>query len=250
MSPLELLALSAVGLFAGVVNTIAGGGSLITLPALIFLGLPPTVANGTNRVGVILQSAVATEHYRRDDLLEWGLGLRLLIPTSLGAVLGAWLSVDIDEELFRRVIGAVMLVMLVVIVARPKRWLKGRTGDAPRHLRVTGPIAFFVIGAYGGFLQAGVGVFLLAGLVLIHGRDLLRANAVKVFLVAGFTVPPLIIFLWYDLVQWVPALVLAVGSGVGGWVGARMTVTWGAEFIRWVLVLVVLVSATRLLGLW
>ncbi|MBW1880041.1 MAG: sulfite exporter TauE/SafE family protein [Deltaproteobacteria bacterium] len=250
MNWLELLALAAVGLFAGVVNTIAGGGSLITLPALIFLGLPPTVANGTNRVGVILQSAVATEHYRRDDLIEWGLGLRLLIPTSLGAVLGAWLSVDIDEDLFRRVIGVVMLLMLVAILVRPKRWLEGQKKQPPGHLRYTGPIAFFFIGAYGGFLQAGVGIFLLAGLVLVHGRDLLRANAVKVLLVAGFTVPPLLIFLWHDLVQWVPALVLAVGSAVGGWVGARMTVTWGADFIRWALVAVVAVSASKLLGLW
>jgi len=250
MNCLELLTLAAVGLFAGTVNTVAGGGSLITLPALIFLGLPPTVANGTNRVGVILQSAVATEHYRREALIEWGLGLRLLIPTGLGAALGAWLSVDIDEELFRRVIGAVMLVMLVAILARPKRWLDGRTAEPPGHLRLTGPIVFFAIGAYGGFLQAGVGIFLLAGLVLVHGRDLLRANAIKVLLVAAFTVPPLLIFLWYDLVQWVPALVLATGSAAGGWVGARLTVTWGADLIRWVLVVVVTVSATRLLGLW
>lgn len=250
MDPLALLALTGVGLLAGIVNTIAGGGSLITLPALIFLGLPATVANGTNRVGVLLQSLVATERYRREDLVEWALGWRLLVPTGLGAALGAWLSVDIDEAVFRRVIGVVMLIMLVVLLVQPRRWLEGRTGERPAHLAWTGPLAFFAIGTYGGFLQAGVGVFLLAGLVLIEGRDLLRANAVKVLLVTGFTVPPMAIFLYYDLVAWLPGLVLALGSMVGAWVGVRMTTTWGATFIRWVLVAVVAISASKLLGLW
>ena len=189
MTPLHLLALAALGVLAGLVNTIGGGGSLITLPALIFLGLPAAMANGTNRVGVL-------------------------------------------------------------ILARPKQWLEGRVGHPPAHLRFTGPLAFFAIGAYGGFLQAGVGIFLLAGLVLVHGRDLLHANAVKVLLVAGFTVPPLLLFVAYDLVHWVPGLGLAAGSSVGAWLATRMTVAWGARFIRWVLVAVVSVSATHLLGLW
>lgn len=246
----HLFALVAVGVLAGVVNTLAGGGSLVTLPALIFLGLPATVANGTNRVGVLLQSLVATERFRREGLLDAALGWRLLIPTSLGAALGAWLSVDIDEARFRQIIGIVMLLMLGVILARPKRWLEGREGREPAHLKWTGPLVFFAIGVYGGFLQAGVGVFLLAGLVLVHGRDLLRANAVKVMLVAGFTVPPLILFVAYDLVRWVPGVALALGSALGAWLGARLSIAGGAPFIRWVLVAVVTISASKLLGLW
>lgn len=237
-------------MLAGVVNTIAGGGSLITLPALIFLGLPAAAANGTNRVAVLIQSMVATERYRREGLVDTPLGLRLLLPTGLGAALGAWLSVDIGEVAFRRVIGVVMVLMLAVILARPKHWLEGRKSAPRPHLRWTGPLAFFVIGVYGGFLQAGVGIFLLAGLVLVHGKDLLHANALKVLLVAGYTVAPLLLFIDYDLVHWVPGLVLALGTSIGAWLGTRMTVAWGPAFIRWVLVAVVVISATHLFGLW
>ncbi len=248
MGPVDLLALTGVGFAAGVVNTLAGGGSLITLPALIFLGLPPTVANGTNRVGIFLQSLVASERYRRAGLVDGSLGVRLLLPTCLGAVLGAWLSVDLDEVLFQRVIGAVMLAMLLLLLLDPKRWLAGGPSRPP-HARWTGPLAFFAIGAYGGFLQAGVGVFLLAGLVLVEGRDLLRANAVKVLLVAGFTVPSLVVFVLHGLVEWVPGLVLAASSAVGAWIAVRMSTAWGARFLRWVLAVVVVVSAGRLLGI-
>lgn len=250
MTALELLLLAAVGVLAGIINTLAGGGSLITLPALIFLGLPAAVANGTNRVGILLQSLVATRQFARSDLVAWRLGGRLLVSTSLGAALGSWLSVDLDEALFRRIIGVVMLVMLGVVLARPRRWLVGRQGDPPRHARWTGPLAFFGIGIYGGFLQAGVGVFLLAGLVLLEGRDLLRANALKSLLAAGFTVPALVVFLANDLVQWLPGLVLAAGSSLGGWLGARLAVRGGAPFIRWVLIATVSLSASKLLGLW
>ena len=238
-------------MLAGAVNTIAGGGSLITLPVLIFLGLPATVANGTNRVGVILQSGVATWRYREEGLLDTNLGLWLLIPTSIGSALGALVSVELDEQLFRKVIGVVLVAMLAVVLVRPKRWLEDREGaEVPGHRWWSSPLSFFLVGLYGGFLQAGVGIFLLAAMVLVEGRNLLRANAVKVLLVAGFTVPPLVIFVASDLVWWVPGLVLALGSSVGAWLGTKMTVSWGPRFIRWVLVAVVLVSATRLLGLW
>ncbi len=250
MDALDLLLVGLTGVLAGTVNTIAGGGSLITLPVLIFLGLPAPVANGTNRVGVILQSGVATWRYHQDGVVDWRAGLRLLVASSAGAALGAMISVELDEALFQQLIGGIMLLMLGVVLLKPKRWLKGREGQPPAHAWWSSPLAFFALGAYGGFLQAGVGVFLLAGLVLIEGRDLLRANAIKVLLVAGFTVVPLGIFLWHDLVAWVPGLVLAVGSALGAWVGARLTMSWGPAFIRWVLVAVVLISSTRLLGLW
>ncbi|MCO4746128.1 MAG: sulfite exporter TauE/SafE family protein [Proteobacteria bacterium] len=250
MTAVELLALAGVGLVAGVVNTVAGGGSLLTLPAMIFLGLPAGVANGTNRVGVLLQSLVAARRFDAEEVLDKALGWRLLVPTSMGSALGALVSVQVDEELFKKLIGVAMLLMLGVVLLKPKRWLQGREGGAPPHLPWSGPLAFFAIGLYGGFLQAGVGIFLLAGLVLIQGQDLLRANAVKSMLVAGFTVPPLLIFVFSDFVAWVPGFALAAGSMIGAALGARMSLAGGATLIRYALVAVVSVSATKLLGLW
>jgi len=159
------------------------------------------------------------------------------------------LAVDIDRDLLEKVIGVAMLVMLLTIMAKPKRWLQGRTSGAAIWIgwRYLG---FLAVGFYGGFLQAGVGVFLLAALVVFAGQDLVRANASKVLLVALFTVPALAIYIYSDLVAWRPGLALAGGSSVGAWLGARMTMSWGPRFVRWILVLVIATSSSRLLGLW
>ncbi len=249
MDPLQLLILVLAGIAAGVVNTLAGGGSLIGLPVLIFAGLPPHVANGTNRVGVFVQSLIATQQFHKAKTLDTKAALQILPLTLPGALLGAVISVDIDEALFRKIIGVVMLAMLGVILVRPKRWLEGRD-EKDRALQWYEKLAFVALGFYGGFLQAGVGVFLLASLVLLTGRDLVRANAIKVFLVAAFTLVPLFIFGFEGLIAWVPGLALGVGSLMGGWLGARITVSWGPRVVRWVLIATVLVSASKLLGLW
>lgn len=262
--PAGLALLAGIGLVAGTINTIAGGGSLITLPALIFLGLPPAVANATNRVGVQLQSLVATVSFARSGALSLGGGMspdgavslggtmRLggvfprLVAACLGALVGAGLSVSLDPELFRKLIGVAMLVILGILVAQPKRFLKPRPA-APLWAQLIG---FFVIGGYGGFLQAGVGIFLLAGSSLLAGEDLVRGNATKNLMVAAFTLPALALFLAEGLVEPGPGLALASGAMVGGWLGAKLSLVLGAGFVRIVLALVVAISSSRLLGLW
>lgn len=246
MSPLVLLGLVAVGVLAGIVNTLAGGGSLLTLPALMFAGLPAATANGTNRVGVLWASLTATASYRRSRTLD-RIDAVELVPALVGSLLGSWVSLDVDEATFRRVVGVVLLLMLGVVLAKPKAWLEGRANAAPGWARALG---FFVVGAYGGFLQAGVGVLLLAAFVLLSGHDLLRSNARKVLIVAAFTVPALVVFVLADAVAWVPGIALGLGSAVGGWLGARVTVAWGPQVVRWALVVAVVVSSSRLLGLW
>lgn len=247
MEPLALAGLAGAGLLAGAVNTIAGGGSLIGLPALILLGgLPAGVANGTNRVGVILQSTVASLQFHREGLLDARAAARLLPVTALGSAVGAWASAGVSDAVFKQVIAVAMLGMLAVVLLKPKRFLEGRAGGALPGWAAQ--LIFLGVGLYGGFLQAGVGVFLLAALSLTRGLDLVRANAVKALLVAGFTVPPLAIFLAADLIAWAPGLVMAAGSAVGGWLGTKMTVSWGPGFVRWVLIVVVAVSSVKLLA--
>ncbi len=248
---LQLVALAAVGFFAGTINTLAGGGSLLTLPALLFFGLPAGVANGTNRVGVIVQSAVAALRFRRGDALPVGLILRLAPPMVVGAIAGAWVSVDVDEALFRRIIGVAMLVMVGVVLLEPKALLSRIQARLPARGAWLVQIAVFAaLGFYAGFLQAGVGVFALSAIVLLCGTDLVRGNAVKVGLVGIVTVPALAVFIWQDLVAWGPGLSVAAGQVFGGWFGARLTLTRGAGFVRFVLAAVVVVSASKLLGVW
>jgi uncharacterized membrane protein YfcA len=241
-------AVIAAGFACGFINTLAGSGSLITLPLLIFLGLPANVANGTNRVAILLQNVVGVSSFRQQKVLDWRRGMMLAIPAIIGAVIGAQIAVNLDEEVMRRVIGALMAVMLIVLLVRPKRWLAGRPERLDGHPGWIQLLIFFAIGIYGGFIQAGVGIFLLAGLVLISGYDLVRANAVKVLIILFFTAFALIIFILNDQVRWFVGLILAIGNMLGAWVASRMAVKRGAGFVRWLLIAVVAVSAVLLLG--
>jgi uncharacterized protein len=242
-----LAAVPVVGFAAGFINTLAGSGSLITLPILILLGLPANVANGTNRVGVLLQNIVAVATFRRRGALPLTGSFWPVIATLGGAVLGAELAVDVDEALMRRVIGILMLIMLVIMLARPERWLVARHQKARANLLLQAPV-FFAIGIYGGFVQAGVGIFLLAGLVLGAGFDLVGANAVKNLIVLVFTVAALIVFVVNAQVRWEYGLLLAVGQGLGAWIAARMAVARGAQFVQWVLIGILVLSTAALLG--
>ncbi len=243
------LAVLAAGFGSGFINTLAGSGSLITLPLLIFLGIPANVANGTNRVGVLFQNIVSVESFRRQKMLDVRGGLILSLPAVIGSIIGAQIAVGLDEELMRQAIGVLMVVMLFVILLRPKQWLQGELEKMAKRPSLFQLIIFFIIGVYGGFLQAGVGIFLLAGLVLSVGYDLVRANAIKVLIVLAFTLSALVVFMLNDQVLWGMGLLLAVGNSLGALAAARMAVERGANFVRWLLIAVVAVSAAQLLGL-
>ena len=245
-SPFVLILLTLVGVAAGAINTVAGGGSLITLPVLFFAGLPPAVANATNRIGVLLHSTVAVWSFARSGSVR----LKVLYPRAiagcLGALIGAQIAASLEPKLFKNIIAAALLFMLAIILLQPKRWLQPRPAvSLPVQL-----LSYLLIGIYGGFLQAGAGIFLLALGVLFAGEDLVRANVAKNFLVAAWTGPALVVFFHQGLVAPVPGLCLGAGSMVGGYIGARLTLVLGAQFVRGLLAAVVALSATRLLGLW
>ncbi len=247
--PDGLHAVIAAGFGAGFINTLAGSGSLITLPLLIFLGLPANVANGTNRVGVLIQNLVAANSFHRRGMIDVRGAITLAVPAVVGAVVGAQIAVNLNEEMMRYTIGGLMLVMLAVILVKPTRWLKGRPEALERRPGWLQMLIFFGIGVYGGFIQAGVGIFLLAGLVLSVGYDLVRANAVKVLIIFLFTIFALGVFVMNGQVRWEMGLLLAIGNAAGGWVAAKMAIEKGAVFVRWLLIAVVAVSAAKLLGL-
>ncbi len=237
----ELLWLFPVGVAAGVVNTLAGGGSFLTLSAMVWLGLPAPVANATNRVGVLAQSLTAGWGFQREGLVRTeGLWAQAVV-VCIGAAAGASASVVLDPALFERMLGLMMVAMLGMTLLRPASWTEP---GAERGARWP---ALLAAGAYGGFLQAGVGVLLLPALVLLGGLDPVRANARKVVLVALLTLPALTIFVAMGLVDWAAGAVLAVGSALGGSLGSKLTIGAGAKLVWAALVLVVLATATRLL---
>jgi len=235
------------GLLAGIINTVAGGGSIITLPLLIFAGLPATVANGTNRVAIVFQNVGALASFRRRGLTVGREAWLLLVPSLLGAYAGARLAVDLDEVILRRVIGGVLILMLVPILRRSPPGRADRPVAPPSRPWVW-PV-YFLIGAYGGFLQVGVGFLYLGLLSGIHRTDLVRANLIKVFYVLVFSLLALGVFAAEGQIAWPQGLVLAAGTAWGGWLGARIAVEKGERWIRVILVIAVVVAAFRLTGL-
>jgi uncharacterized membrane protein YfcA len=245
VQPSDALLLAGGGLVAGVVNTLAGGGSLLTVPLLVMAGLPGPVANGTNRVGVALGSAVAT--WRLSALGVSGArdAAPLLVPSALGALLGAWGVVQLPAELFNKAFGLLMLVLLVPTL-RGARLDPARARALPAPLRF---LAFLGIGLYGGAFQAGVGILLLSVLSLA-GVDLVRSTHVKTALNTCFTLLALPIFWWAGQILWAEAFALGAGFVAGGALGARAAVRGGARIIKPVLAVAVVALAGRMLGIY
>ena len=218
---LKYAAAVAVGLLAGCINTLAGNGSAITLPMLMFLGLDANVANGTNRIGVILASVTGTATFKRSGLLDTrGIGW-LIVPTIVGAVIGAAVAAELGARQMKVVVAVVMVFMLMTIVLDPKRWIRQDDGNTPNHRRLSTVLIFFALGLYGGFIQAGVGVLLLSALVLRAGYSLIRANPIKVLTVLTLTVPALVVFVYRGQVQWSIGLLVGAGQIVGAYLAAR-----------------------------
>lgn len=244
---LTWLALAAAGLVAGVINTLAGGGTLFTVPALVAFGLPATVANGTNRVGVLLQNAFATRSFRREGFDAVAESLPIVLPAVGGSIVGALVAARMSSDLFEKIFGLAMIALLVPIL----RGQQTRRTALPSEGRSAAANAaiFGAIGFYGGSIQAGVGIFVIAALAR-SGLDLVRANAVKVILVGALTLVALPVFVLHDQIDWPFALALASGYALGGTLGARFAARGGERVIKPVLVASVLAMAGRMLGLY
>lgn len=242
------LAVVAAGLFAGFVNTLAGSGSLITLPLLMFLGLPANVANGTNRIGVFVQSVIGSWSFRKQKIYTVRESLWMAIPATAGSLLGSLLAVSINERIMELTIGGLLIFMFFVILYKPEQWVREHSVgiSSRRHWWVT--VIFFFIGVYGGFIQAGVGFFLLAALVLGAGIGLTKANALKVVIVAIFTGVALVVFILSGQVNYLMGLILAAGQGVGALIASRVAVSWGPKVVRIILLMAVMASALKLTG--
>lgn len=247
MSSLEVVALIVSGVFVGFINTLAGGGTIISLSLFMFMGLPADIANGTNRIAVILQNMTSVATFRQKKLLDTRKALWLSLPTVIGSVIGAQLSVQIDEATFRKAIAVVMLMMVFFILSKPDKWLKGQEKLQLKKVSPVQMLIFFAIGIYGGFVQVGVGYFLLAGIVLGAGYDLVKANAIKVLIVLLYTIFALAVFVYNDKVNWQFGLVHAVGNIIGAFVASRYAVAWGTNFIRWFIIVIIFVTSADLL---
>lgn len=235
------------GLIAGVINTLAGGGSLLTVPLLVFMGLPATTANGTNRIGVLFQNLVSTARFCKEGLDGIRGARPILIPVLLGSLIGASVASQMSAESFRQVFGLAMIGLLYPML-RPSPSPVEAATKTPRS-GFWNAMIFFGIGLYGGAIQAGVGLFLIAALAR-SGLDLVRANAIKVVVIGALTLVAVPVFIAHGQVDWPLASALVVGFALGGEIGARAAIRGGERLIKPTLFFAVVLMAGRMLNLY
>lgn len=240
----QAVALVFVGVVAGFLNVVGGGGSLLTLPVMLWMGMPAPVANATNRIGLVGQNLTAAATFHHGRRLPWRTTLWLLAPMLPASALGAYLAIDIDETLFRRILVGVMLMSLWMV------WRSGSDHDEhavphQRHPRWLW-VSFLFMGVYAGFLQAGLGFLIIAALTTLGGFDFVRTNAIKVTLVLACQLLSLAIFAAAGTVDWVAGVALALGTAVGAWGAARLQMSKGSPWVRRVVLALMIVFTVRL----
>lgn len=232
---LHYLLLIVAGIAAGFVNTIAGGGSIFTLPSLMLLGMPADVANGTNRVGIFIQSLVAVRGFDRHKMLDRSAGVAILAPMLIGGLIGAAVASVIPPGVLKPVLLGTIMVMTVIIVLKPGSLPE--PGEAWLTVRQK-PVSLFWLffaGLYGGFVQAGVGFILIAALAGVLRYDLVRANALKMLCTLAITLVALVVFIYQDQVRWVPGLVLGVSSILGVHLSVKFAISARQSTLKWIL---------------
>jgi hypothetical protein len=245
MTMLEMAALVAIGGLAGFINVLSAGGSMLTLPMLMFLGLPAQVANGTNRVAITLQSVTAVGSFFRAGHSNLAVSIRLAIPAVAGSLLGAWTATRIPQAIFEGVLIAAMIgASVFMLLPQPKLDTRPLTPD---RLGVVEYVALFLIGLYGGFIQVGVGALFIVVLYRMLKIDLPQVNVIKVFIILVYTLPALAIFASKGQVLWATGLVLAAGNMTGAMMAVR--VNMGPKGARWIKYLTLTMVAAILVRL-
>lgn len=243
--PLLILA----GFISGFINTLAGNGSVFTLSLLLFLDIPVHLANGTNRLGALTQSVTSVLSFRKDKRFHALIdsGWWYTIPTIIGSISGAWTSNYVDAQYFKWIIVALMIVMLFLVIAKPKRWLK-EVEEKIERKTVLNILILFAIAFYAGFIQMGMGVLYLSTFVLIFRYTILQSNMIKIVLTVFMIIPAFAIFVYHDLVRWDYAIGLAVGQATGAYIATKFALEskTAAKWVRYILILMIMISIVKL----
>lgn len=242
-----LLSLFGVGIASGYLNVMAGGGSTLALPMLIFMGLDSALANGTNRVAIIIQNIAAVGSFRRHDVHAFRESFMLSLWTLPGAILGAFVAIRISDEWFERILGIVLIGVVISLFLTPHP-SSTRERSTHQYRWLVYP-SLLAIGFYGGFIQVGVGFIFMAALYHLLRMNLVTVNMHKVFIVLVYTLPALLVFIVSGNVSWMLGLVLGAGSALGGWWAAHTSVRGGERVIRLLLIVAIFLMAMKLFGI-
>ncbi len=234
------------GFVAGFINTFAGSATVINYLLLILLGIPINTTSGTIRMGVIIQALATSISFYKQKQLDVIKGVYISIPVTIGAILGAEIAVSVNLLIFERLVGAVVIIMLLFLFFNPDRWIEGKQQIVTKKVQYWHLFVYFIIGIYGGFLHIGFGIFMIAALVWISGYNLIKAAAIKILVVLIYTPFVFIIFVLNDQVEYLIGFVTGIGNLIGGLLAARMANKYGAGFIRWLLIIILIIFGFKL----
>ena len=247
--PTSIAIFILAGALAGFMNVVAAGGSMLTLPVMIYFGLPADVANASNRVAILFQNVTASTTYlRRKDFRPKGIHL-LIIPCMVGSLSGSFAVTLFDSDGVEKIIGYVLLIVTPLMLINFNKFFSGERKAIPSRLTILEYIAFFLVGFYGGFIQAGVGIFMLIACSGIAKFEIKFGNALKVILILFYTIPSMIWFQYNGLINWWVGINLAIGNMFGGWLGARASLKYGGNFIKYFFIGVMVLVSLKLTGL-
>lgn len=247
MNPIvEIIVLIGVGFIAGAINTLAGGGSLLTLPILIFLGLPPNIANGTNRIAILFQNVFTTAGFKSKGVVTFPFSIYVGISALFGSLIGAQIAVDIKGETFNKILAVIMVIVVIYMVFQSKTKQQSIIEKTSGKQLWFSIFLFFFVGIYGGFIQAGVGFIMLLILSSVNNFSLVKSNAIKVTVVLIYTISAVAVFAYNDKINWKVGLTLAVGTSIGGWIASRWSVKKGDGLIRKFLIVMIVIMAIKL----
>ena len=245
---ISIIILVCSGIIVGFINTLAGGGTVISLSVFMFFGLSPLVANGTNRIAVLFQNLTAVAYFQKNKLIDWKKILRLCIPTILGSFIGAFIAGALSNRLFLYFFAGVVILFGISMVINPNRYLYERKDLVTQKISAWQYILYFVMGIYGGFVHVGIGYLFMIALVLCNGYDLLKANVLKNVLVLCYIPFSLLIYVWQGNVCVTYGFIHAIGNIIGAQIAAHLAIKKGAPFIRYIVLVLIVIVILQILG--
>ena len=242
----DIIILLFCGIIAGFINTVAGGGSLLTLPILIFMGLPSNIANGTNRIAIFMQNIFSISGYKSRGISDFKYSSWLSVSALIGSIIGAKIAININEDMFNKILSIVIIIVVLTIIYNKKRFYIN-SENISIEKKIISVIIFFFIGIYGGFIHAGVGFLILSILSNYNGIQLSKANSIKVFVVFVYTFFALIVFIMENKINWILGINLGIGNSIGGWIASRWSYNKSDKIIK---IFIIISSAIMAIKLW
>ncbi len=234
------------GILVGIINTLAGGGTVLTISIFTAMGLPITMANGTNRIAVVLQNLTASLTFIRKRMLDVKAGLLLSIPTIIGNIVGSMLATQLDEKIFKICLGVVLAIILIyMIFDRHRAHIHG--GHALK-LNPWHYLWFFLIGFYGGYIYIGLGYVVLAITIWTLHLDIVTANILKGFVIFVSSPFSMLVFMYNGQVDYAYGLLHGLGNIIGAFLASHYAIGWGVKFVRWFTIAIVIVCLLDLVG--